>query len=169
MSNPKICQPAVPATFFKSGWPNRHTCRQVRQHGEFGHISSRKAATPLGTSQINTIAFAINTKAKIAPKSAISAVRRRPGSVAFADLTIQIPANGRRGRILRPWRSQYHPNPDLGRGWVPELLAMAGQKTETTDVISGAIGVDVQRARALRTRCETLACWRYKRNPTNFY
>jgi len=46
---------------------------------------------------------------------------------------------------------------------------MAGQKTETTDVISGAIGVDVQRARALRTRCETLACWRYKRNPTNFY
>jgi len=37
MSNPKICQPAVPASFFKSGWRNRHTCRQPRQHGEFGH------------------------------------------------------------------------------------------------------------------------------------
>ena len=33
----------------------------------------------------------------------------KAGSVAFADLTIQTPANGRRGRTLRPWRSQYHP------------------------------------------------------------
>jgi hypothetical protein len=41
-----------------------------------------------------------------------------------------------------PWWA----NSDLGRGWVPELLAMAGQKTATTDVISGAIGVDVRRA-----------------------
>ena len=109
MSNPKICQPAVPASFFKSGWRNRHTCRQARQHGEFATYRRAAKHAPLGNKPNKYHRVRNQYEGENHSEIGNIAGQAKAGSIAFADLTIQTPANGRRGRTLRPWRSQYHP------------------------------------------------------------